>query len=163
MRKTISTRDEDPKEFRDTLELHLDRLHTDNININGNYTSDTYQLNQDKIWQLFIPKGCKMRVIFDKFDIESTHKCERDYFSVQASKNPEDVHVFCDHLSEIWIERRKRVQFKFHSDNGVHNGGIYARVCLQDLKAPESDFNCNCKPNVGRRRRDASLYSNCEL
>lgn len=161
VREVNSTRSDTPEEVRYADELAHDRLLSDNIDVEGNFISGTYPLNQDKIWQLKIPKGCQMRVTFETFDIETTPKCVRDYFSVQTSKNPEEVLVFCDELVEILIKRRKRVQFKFHSDNGEHAGGIHAKVCLQELNASEEDRRCNCGPSSKRQRR--TIDSICKL
>lgn len=143
------------------MSLYL--ITTDNINKSSS-TNDKYPLNQDKIWQLRIPKNCKMTVYFSQFDVQSSERCANDSFSVQTSKNQQDIYRYCNSLHRLEIRRIKRVQITFHSDSVVARGGIKGTVCLSNLHDPvtESELDnqlpctCNVEPGARRRRKNSS-------
>ena len=112
--------------------------------------SDLYPANQTKIWQVKIPKKCKMFVSFLHFNIESSDKCEHDYFSVQTSKDPNEVVVFCNSLQNIDIRYRRRVQFTLHSDHASNNGQLAASVCLSKMDSEKT--KCDCFESTRRKR-----------
>jgi hypothetical protein len=139
---------------------------TDNLNVSRNgsdtyHPEDDYPLNQDKIWQIHIPKGCKMSVHFSTFDLEVSDKCEKDYFTVQTRKYENNIHKYCNNLNWIELRRINRVQMKFHSNHAVARGGIKAVACLSNLHDPidegelTSRLPCTCDA-IERRRRKKS-------
>ncbi len=139
--------------LQDGPELDHHFLLSDNMELAAGgptLTSDLYPANQTKIWQMKIPKGCKMFVSFLQFSIEKSTNCLKDYFSVQTSKNPDDVLVFCNELEDIEIRRRRRVQFTLHSDHANHNGQLAASVCLSKMDSDRS--RCDCFQPTRRRR-----------
>lgn len=136
---------------------------TDNIN-DSSSISDTYPLNQDKIWQIHIPKRCKMSVYFSVFDLqvtEASDRCKQDSFTVQTSKYQQDIRKYCNNLHWIKLKRIRRVQMTFHSDHAVTRGGIKAVACLSNLHDPSSETElsqqlpCTCDPSVQRRKKDS--------
>ena len=143
-----------------TMSLYL--ITTDNIN--GSSSTDKYLLNQDKIWQLRIPKNCKMTVYFSQFDMQSSDRCENDSFSVQTSKDQQDIYRYCNSLHKLELRRINRVQMTFHSDSAVARGGIKATACLSNLRDPvtetelEKELPCTChvEPSARRRKKDSS-------
>ena len=145
---------EDPiKIVKDSPELDHHYLLSDNMRLaTGGPTpiSDLYPANQTKIWQIKIPKRCKMYVSFLHFNIESTENCKHDYFSVQTSKDPNEVVVFCDSLQDIEIRYRRRVQFTLHSDHAVNNGQLAASVCLSKIESEKTE--CDCFESTRRKR-----------
>lgn len=144
------------------MSLYL--ITTDNIN-NDSFRVDKYPINQDKIWQLRIPKNCKMTVYFSRFDLQKSDRCVNDSFSVQTSKDQRDIYRYCETLHDIKIKRIKRVQMTFHSDNEIVGGGIHATACLSNLHDPitetefESRMPCTCSLEPGARRRKKSSKS----
>lgn len=142
--------------------MNLYLITTDNID----NISDTYPVNQDKIWQLKIPANCKMSVYFSQFDLEVSNACEKDSFSVQISKHRlnkgtnDFFYRYCNNLHKIVIKRRKRIQMTFHSDRAVTRGGIKATVCLSNLHDPASEEELNqqlpCTCDSKERRKKVS-------
>lgn len=132
-------------------------------NFNGSIrVNDTYPLNQDKIWQIHIPKGCKMSVHFSTFDLEAAEpSCRKDFFTVQTSKDQQDIRKYCNNLHWIEIKRINRVQMTFHSDDSVAREGIRAVACLSNLHDPsdERELNeqlpCTCDPSLRRRKKNS--------
>ena len=131
-------------------------MFTDNFNASGHLINETYPLNQDKIWQMTVPKGCRMNVYFREFDLEGSSECKKDNFSVQTSKNQRDIRKYCHNLEEIEIRRRRRVQMTMHSDEDIASRGIYATVCISNLPE-ETNINqepCTClQTNIRQSRR----------
>ena len=158
----IVSKSEKPIEVRDTPELIHSFILSDNVVLNENgspqLVSDRYPANLTKIWQLKIPRGCKMNVHSLNFSIEKTNDCKHDYFSVQTSKDPEDVLVFCDRLEWIAIRYRRRVQFTFHSDylHRKNQGQIAAHVCLSRTETETGA--CDCPEERRKRSAPASKY-----
>ena len=143
-------RGSEPYEIDDTsLALNLDIIHTDNINLTGHIINDSYPLLQDKHWQIIIPSGCRMRLVFRVFDLESSFACKKDYFAVQTRANQSDIPKFCHHLQEIEIQRR-RVQLTMHSDEDTARMGIYATACITNLPEDTADDQapCTCRRNL---------------
>ena len=141
----------------DSLSLGL--ILTDNFNASGSLVNATYPKNLDKHWQIGIPKGCRMNIIFRVFDIESSPECKRDHFLVQTSKQQADIHKYCHHLEEIEIRNRRRVQMTLHSneDSLQANSGIYATACISNLP-DETALNqppCTCLQSSIRAARAA--------
>ena len=133
-------------------QLGLGLIHTDNFNSSGRLVNETYPLLQDKHWQLNIPKSCRMKIVFTEFDLESSPSCEKDFFSVQTSKNQDDIHKYCHNVNEIEIRRRRRVQLTMHSDEAIARRGVYASLCISNLPE-QTDVDqapCTCRP-VSRR------------
>jgi len=93
-----------------------------------------------------------MHVQFLNFSIEESDNCERDYFSMQTSKDPSDIVVFCHKLDWIEIKYRKRVQFTLHSDHAVHNGVLASKISYLKLDCAEGE-DCTCDQPLERRRR----------
>lgn len=146
----------------DSPELQHHYLLSDNmeLDIGGpRLVSPLYPANQTKIWQLKIPRGCKMFISFQEFAIESSDQCKNDYFSVQTSKDPNDVVAFCDSLHEMEIKFRRRVQFTLHSDHSVNNGKLAAHVCLSKMESDRND--CDCFVSEKRRRAALSCKYTC--
>lgn len=129
-----------------------------------NETNPTYPTNTDKVWQIRIPQGCRLTVLFDTFDVERTTECSDDYFSVQTTKK-EDYRKYCDNLYRIEIRKRRRVQFIFHSNDSVSKMGISARMCFEDWPATENSVSCTCNPAVTteRRRRSSDQHKSLQL
>ena len=156
----ISRVSDKPIEVRDheTPELKHSFLLSDNVVLNENtgtpqLVSERYPANLTKIWQIKIPKGCKMNVHFFNFSIEKSDNCEHDYFSMQTSKKPEDVLVFCDRLEWIAVRYRKRVQFTLHSDYALNRGQVAAHVCLSQMNTNTGECDCT---EESRKRRSVS-------
>lgn len=137
--------------------LGLGLILTDNYAL-GRLINDSMPANLDKHWQLGIPKGCRMNIIFRVFDIESSPECTRDYFLVQTSKQQPDIKKYCHHLEEIEIRNRRRVQMTLHSDeNQANTSGIYATACISNLP-DETELDqapCTCIPRSNRAARAA--------
>lgn len=140
-------------------ELRLQLIATENNAMDVyNSTSDNYEPLTDKIWQIWIPRGCRMVLFFYEFDLESSTNCTKDYFSIQTSKKGE-VTKFCGSVGEITnktinIKNRRRVQFQFHSDDTYTRRGIEAAYCFQDQKTYDPDVPCNCNADTsGVKRR----------
>ena len=136
---------------------------TDNFN-GSTSISDRYPLNQDKIWQIHIPKGCKMSVYFSTFDLQVTEpsdRCKQDFFTVQTTKYQQDIRKYCNNLDFIEIKRINRVQMTFHSDEAVAREGIKAVACISSLHDPsdERELNeqlpCTCDPSLRRRKKNS--------
>ncbi len=125
---------------------------TDNIGIFGNLTQDSYPSNQDKIWQIKIPKRCRMVIYFQEFDLESSDDCTKDYFTIQTSKSQSNIRKYCSSLHEIELRYRRRVQLWFHSDDTVTKRGIYAALCLSNWPPMDGQRPCTCNTAASRRR-----------
>ena len=155
-------RSDEPEIIKMPDALGLGLILTDNFNASGhliNASNPTYPANLDKHWQLGIPKGCRMNIIFRVFDIESSPECTRDYFLVQTSKQQPDIKKYCHHLEEIEIRNRRRVQMTLHSDENSPNStsGIYATACISNLP-DETELDqapCTCIPRSRRAARAA--------
>ena len=130
---------------------------TDNIDIYRNFTREAYPLNQDKIWQIRVPHGCRMVIFFQEFDIEASDGCTKDNFTVQTSKQQHNIRKYCDHVQRIELRFRRRVQLKFHSDDTNAARGIYATICMSNWPAIEEQLPCSCNTDVvGQRRKSRS-------
>ena len=137
-------------------ELSLGIIVTDNINISGHYLNESYQLNQDKIWQIRIPRQCRMIIYFREFDLETAEGCVKDYFTIQTSKAQKNIRKYCTNsLRRVEIRNRRRVQMWFHSNKTVAKKGIYGTFCFSKWPASADDTPCNC--NLVRSRRQRSL------
>lgn len=140
-------------------ELSLGFLRTDNIGIWGNYIAQTYPLNQDKIWQIAIPQttqgSCRVVIYFNEFDIEQSSNCGKDYFSVQTTKSQSDIPKYCNTLSRIEVQNRKKLQLWMHSDNTAARKGIHAIYCFSYWPATSSDMPCSCGSGSAGKRRSA--------
>ena len=136
-------------------ELSLGFILTDNINASRYYLNESYQLNQDKIWQIRIPRQCRMIIYFREFDLEPTEGCGKDYFTIQTSKAQKNIPKYCNSLRRVEIRNRRRVQMWFHSDETVAKRGIYGTFCFSKWPASKDDTPCNC--NLVRSRRQRSL------
>ena len=161
---TISRVSEEPIEVRENDELKHSFLLSDNVVLNKDtgapqLVSSHYPANLTKIWQIKIPKGCKMNVHFFNFSIEKSDNCEHDYFSMQTSKKPEDVLVFCDRLEWIAVRYRRRVQFTLHSDYALNRGQVAAHVCLSQTNTNTGECDC---PEESRKRRRSVSASKCK-
>ena len=149
----------DPEIIKMPDSLSLGLILTDNFNASGHLVNTTYPKNLDKHWQIGIPKGCRMNIIFRVFDIESSPECKRDHFLVQTSKQQPDIRKYCHHLEEIEIRNRRRVQMTLHSneDRLKANSGIYATACISNLP-DETALNqapCTCLQSSIRAARAA--------
>ena len=140
-------------------------IFTDNIaivNYSHVFLESQYRPNQDQIWQIRIPNGCKMEMTFDVFDLES-NDCN-DYFSVQISKNQPDIRKHCRTLHKFTVQRRKRVQLWFHADGHVQRKGLYGQYCFSAIRREnetgESEFPCDCNrvQSGSRQRRQRGKY-----
>lgn len=142
-------------------ELSLGLILTDNFDAEGHLINETYPLLRDKHWQISVPKGCRVNIVFNIFDIESSSKCKKDYFSVQTSKKQSNIHRYCHNLEEIEIRRRRRVQLTVHSDEDVARRGVHATMCISNLPedtAADQD-PCTCLPRSPRKARRRSARS----
>lgn len=135
-------------------------------NFNGSSTiSETYDKNQDKIWQLHIPDGCKMNVYFQQFDLEVSDRCTKDSFSVQTKKDQMEIYRYCNNLHAIEIRRINRVQMTFHANPHIERGGIKATACITNLHdaVSEDELNqalpCTCTPDPKNKRRKKKAVS----
>ena len=137
-------------------ELSLGFILTDNINASRYYLNESYQLNQDKIWQIRIPRQCRMIIYFREFDLEPTEGCGKDYFTIQTSKAQKNIPKYCNSLRRVEIRNRRRVQMWFHSDETVAKRGIHGTFCFSKWPASKDDTPCNCNL-VSSRRRQRSL------
>ena len=146
---------------------------TDNFDRQLGELEGSYRANQDKIWQIKIPQNCQLWILFEEFDVEQTPDCEKDFFTVQTSKNQPDIRKYCRTLESITIQRRRRAQLWFHSDNSIQRRGIFARYCFRRISTNSSQqqrqsmqLRCDC--NLGgshtRRRRQSpphGRYARC--
>ena len=130
-------------------------------------TNETYEPLQDKIWQIWVPSGCRMLLYFNDFDLESTPNCSKDFFAIQ-DKTFGTVTKYCGGISNLpnvtnrsHIQIMKAsVQLTFHSDSTVTKNGLRATYCFQNKKSPTSPA-CSCNintNNVERRRRRKLLH-----
>ena len=141
-------------------ELSIQLIASENIasGIYGNAT-ENYEPLQDKVWQVWVPRGCRMVMFFDEFDLESSPNCTKDYFSIQSSKKQQDIIKYCGSVAEISnktisIRNRRRVQMIFHSDENHTRRGVRAAFCFQDLKTYNPDVPCGCNADIsGVRKR----------
>ena len=128
-------------------------LTTDNFNSTIGELEGTYRENQDKIWQIKIPRDCQLWMLFEDFDLEATSQCGKDYFSVQTSKSQADIRKYCKSLESITIQRRTRVQFWFHADESVQRRGILARYCFRTIvKNSSEQRRCDCNQGTSHPR-----------
>ena len=119
-------------------ELSLGFILTDNINTSRYYLNESYQLNQDKIWQIKIPRQCRMIIYFQRFDLEQTEGCVKDYFTIQTSKAQKTFPGTATHCigwrSEIDGECRcgsilmKRLQREASMGHSVSVNGLQAKM-----------------------------------
>ena len=140
--------------------LSLGLIASDNINTTTrNFIEDTYQHNHDKIWQIKIPRGCRMVMYFQEFDLETTENCQKDYFTIQTSKLQTNIPKYCSSLHKVEIRNRRRVQIWLHSDDTVAKRGIHAAFCFRNWPANANDLPCNCNLVSSRSaaRRQRSL------
>ena len=146
-------------------ELTLGIIATDNVDIYGNFTYEQYPARRDKVWQIWVPRGCRMVVYFAEFDVESSPDCENDYFSVQMKKNEPSTR-YCGGLTsvpeKIEVANRRRVQMVFHADksNFTLGRGVHATFCFQNLKEVDPDYPCSCNANISSlKKRDVKAQS----
>lgn len=160
-RKNITRNVEPYKIVTMPEELSLGLILTDNFNATGHPVNETYPLLQDKHWQINVPKGCRMNIIFNIFEVESSFQCKKDFFSVQTSKNQQNIHRYCHSLEEIEIRRRRRVQLTMHSDEDISRRGIHATVCISNFPGEmEADQDpCTCQQSSRRAARIARRRS----
>ena len=117
-----------------------------------NETDDYYEPWEDKVWQIWVPKGCRMIVTFQEFDLDSTPNCTKDYFTIQTQKDGE-VQKYCGGISSIPTNMtltHRRAQFSFHSDGDDSRMGVYATYCLQ--RNNEFETMCDCSSGTSRKR-----------
>ena len=159
-------RDEKPDVKELPHELTLGIIATDNIDIYGNFTHNQYRARHDKVWQIWVPRGCRMVLYFGEFDIESSPDCQNDYFSVQIKKNVAATR-YCGGLTsvpeKIEVGHRRRVQMVFHADksNFTRGRGLHATFCFQKLKGFDPDYPCSCNANISsmKKKRDVEAQS----
>ena len=166
VKKLPHTRNDTPiiQKFNSSLSV----IATDNYqdvlgHLPNNESVTPYEPLQDKIWQIWVPRGCRMLLYFDDFDLESTPNCTKDFFSIQDKRNG-TVTKYCGGISnlpnvtnssQIQIKRR-RVQLTFHSDSSVTKKGLRATFCFQNRKSvtfPPCSCNINTTKVARRRRR----------
>lgn len=138
-------------------------LASENIDIFGNQSKDNYDELEDKVWQIWVPRNCRLVLFFSEFDLESSPNCSKDYFSVQSTKKQKNIPKYCGGLSsvpkEIQISKR-RAQFHFHSDASNVRKGIHATFCFQKAKNVQpDDIPCSCNTDTsGIRKRKAKKH-----
>ena len=141
--------------------LSLGFIKSDNINWHGNFTNgnNTYPANQDIIWQINVPRGCRMTMAFSLFDLEPSDGCDKDYFSIQTSKNhtKSASPKYCDQLMSVEIRWRKRAQFWLHSDEENEGKGIRAAFCFSP--SDREGMACSCNLQSGGKRAVRSEWS----
>lgn len=123
---------------------HKGLLVTDNYDNMTRQLENTYRGNQEKIWQIKIPYNCQLLILFDEFDLEATADCDKDYLSVQTSKNQPDIRKYCKSLESIRIQRRRRVQLRFHADDSIERRGFSAEYCFREIRTNSSQMSCDC-------------------
>ncbi len=140
-------------------ELKIQLIATENI-ASGIYneTTENYEALHDKVWQVWIPRGCRMVMFFTEFELESSPNCSKDFFSIQTSKKQQDIVKYCGSVGEIAnktisIRNRRRVQMQFHSDENHTRRGVKAAYCFQDLKTYDPDVPCGCNADTSAVRR----------
>lgn len=160
-----SVRAEKPDVKELPRELTLGIIATDNVDIYGNFTQEQYPAGRDKVWQIWVPRGCRMVMYFGEFDMESSSDCENDYFSVQTKKNNPTTR-YCGGLSsvpeKIEVPNRRRVQMVFHADksNFTLGRGVHATFCFQKLKEFDPDYPCSCNANISSlKKRDVKAQA----
>lgn len=137
----------------------LEIIKTDNLDTDGNLKAETFAPNQDKIWQIKIPRNCRMVIYFPEFDIKSSPNCMQDNFTVQTNKNQTDIRKYCDTLHHIVINYRRRVQLWFHSglfdpeldDPLPPKRGVYATTCFASRSIDAPPCSCNSEHTQKRR------------
>lgn len=135
---------------------------TDNFNESLSSLEGFHAPNQDKIWQIRIPQNCQLWIVFEEFEVESTEDCEKDYFSVQTSKNQADIRKYCKSLESITVQRRKRVQLWFHADESIERRGLLARYCFRAItqnSTQQRSCNCNQEDSYTQRQRRSGITS----
>lgn len=150
-------------------ELTLGIIATENIDIFGNQSRDSYSELEDKIWQIWVPHNCRLVLFFSEFDLESSANCSKDYFSIQSTKKQKKIPKYCGGISSVPREiqiRRRRVQFHFHSDATSVRRGIHGAFCFQKVKdVSPDDIPCSCSTasvgssNIVKRRAKSRTNS----
>ena len=148
----------------------LEIIKTDNLDADGNLTAETYAPNQDKLWQIKIPRNCRMVIYFSEFDIKSSPNCMLDNLTVQTNKNQTDIRKYCDTLHRIVINYRRRVQLWFHSslfdpqldDPLPAKSGIFAMTCFASRSSNSRPCSCNSDHNPKRRSVKAPVRKSCK-
>jgi hypothetical protein len=156
----IHQRSTEPEIRELPTELTLGIIATENIDIFGNDSKENYNELEDKVWQIWVPRGCRLVLFFSEFDLESSPNCSKDYLTVQSTKRQKDIPKYCGGISsvpkEITIHRR-RAQFHFHSDNTNTRKGVHATYCFQkSTDVRPDDIPCSCNTDIsGITRRHA--------
>lgn len=114
--------------------------------------TESYEPWQDKVWQIWVPKGCRMVVAFSEFDLDSTPNCTKDFFTIQTKKN-RAVQKYCGGISSVPSNltiTQRRAQFGFHADGSDSRMGVFASFCLQRNNNLRS--MCDCSTGTSRKR-----------
>lgn len=144
-------------------ELTLGIIATENIDIFGNQSMETYNELEDKIWQIWVPRKCRMVMFFSEFDLESSPNCTKDYFTIQRTKRQAKIPKYCGGLSSVPKKvqlTKRRAQLHFHSDSTNVRRGLRATFCFQkNTDVQPDDLLCNCNANtslIGKRHAKKS-------
>lgn len=157
-------RDTNPEIRELPRELTLGLIVSENIDIFGNTSTDSYDELQDKVWQIWVPRGCRLVIFFSEFDLESSPNCSKDYLSIQTHKNQTPIPKYCGGISslprEIRVDRARRTQLHFHSDESNTRRGIHATFCFQKSKdIRKDDISCTCNTDTsGIKKRHAEDF-----
>lgn len=160
-RVPVHQRNSEPETRELPQELTLGLIVTENIDIFGNDSKDTYSELEDKIWQIWVPRGCRLVLFFSEFDLESSPNCTKDYFTIQQTKNQKNIPKYCGGLSSLPEEgitvNKIRTQLHFHSDETNTRKGVHATFCFQKSKnVSPDDIPCSCNTDTsGIKKRRA--------
>ena len=154
----VHQRNSEPEVRELPQELTLGLIVTENIDIFGNESKDTYNELEDKVWQIWVPRGCRLVLFFSEFDLESSPNCTKDYFTIQSTKRQKNIPKYCGGLTSIPEQvtvNKIRTQLHFHSDDTNTRKGIHATFCFQKSKnVSPDDVPCSCNTDLsGIERR----------
>lgn len=149
-------------------ELTLGIIATENVDIFGNQSRDAYSELEDKVWQIWVPRSCRLVMFFSEFDLESSPNCSKDYFTIQSTKRQAKIPKYCGGISsapkDVQITKR-RAQFHFHSDSDEVRSGIRATYCFQKNRDVDpNDVLCNCNADTSSliKKRHVRSRSNSD-
>lgn len=138
-------------------------------NFEHNRINASYPPMQDKIWQIWVPKKCRMILYISHFDVLEDQYCADDFFAIQQ-KRYRTVVKYCggeyslpkdsSNKPQIVLTKR-RVQFTFRSSYLNKNGkkGLHATFCFQNKNSvTRPGCSCNINTTKTKRRRRTSNY-----
>lgn len=104
---------------------------------------DSYPMNAECVWEIYVSAGNGITLSFEEFDFESSQHCNEDYLEVREESGIGKVlGVFCSEKPET-ITSKKTLWIKFRS-NGVGTASgfraNYALIHGSDLNGPVGEI-----------------------